>query len=311
MVNYGMICGHKNLKKIYTFDQIVLSKCDECGLIFSGVPGNTTGQKSLYDKFYRNEITGVGRFGFGIERIVRLFRFFRAFKVFTIYPGANSILDIGSGRGFTLYYLKRFYEYKRTVGTQIAKNAYEFSRDKLKLEMHDKDLLDISFGDDKFDVVSMWHVLEHVPRPEEYIEKISGILKDRGRLIIEVPNFGSWTRFITGKYWLSLDIDHHATFFTPGSLSRILKNKGFKIKMVHTFSLEYSTFTSAQSIISLLTGSDQHFFRCMQNGKIDKTAILHSLLFIMLAPSLLLINLIFFFSRKGEVLFVMAEKSVE
>jgi len=243
-----------------------------------------------------------------VEYIIMVFRFFRAFKIFTLAPRAKSILDIGSGRGFTLYYLKKYYNYRRTAGTQISKNAFEFSRDKLRLEIYDKDILELSLENPRFDIITLWHVLEHVAEPEKYIKKIYDLLNDDGRLLIEVPNFDSWTRRITKKYWLGLDLNYHMTFFNPKSLRNLLGKYGFKIKSANTFSLEYSTFTSAQSIVSLLTRSDHLFFKSTQTAAFDKRIVRHIFLLAFLAPICLLINLLLYFSKKGEILLVIAEK---
>ena len=302
-----MTCSHRGHKVICRFDTVSLYRCDTCGLIFSDRQRKPLDPKKLYEKYYyRNEI--AGRFRSGVEYVLRAFRFFRAFKIFTIYPGAESILDIGSGRGFLLYYLKKYYGYKRTAGTQISKNAVDFSRDELGLEIYDRDLLEIFSGDDSFDVITMWHVLEHVDEPEKYIAKIYSLLNAGGKLVIEVPNFSSWTRALTKAYWLGLDPDYHVTFFTPESLRALLEKYGFSIKAKHTFSLEYSTFISAQSFVSLFTGSDHIFFRYLQTTVFERRIIWHIFLFILLAPACFLVNLLLYFSKRGEVLLVVAEK---
>lgn len=304
-----IVCSHQNHKEIGRFGALPLLRCDKCELIFVDRGPDHPKLEALYKDYYNNEM--AGRFNFGIECLIRLFRFFRAFKVFTLSPHAKSILDIGSGRGFMLYYLKKYYRYARTAGTQISKNALEFSRNRLRLEIYDKDLLELSFGQEKFDMITMWHVLEHLREPEKYIEKIRALLKNNGKLVIEVPNFESWTRRLTGKYWLGFDIDYHIHFFTPGSLSGLLQKHGFKNTHIRTFSLEYSTFLSTQSLISLLTKSDHIFFKSLQNGEIGWPLAPHIFLFILLTPICLLINMLLYFSKKGEVLLVVAEKNAK
>jgi SAM-dependent methyltransferase len=301
-----MICDHRDSKEIYKFYTAYLYRCNECGIIFSSRYRGDFDSASRYEKYYRNET--AGRFGFGLEYIVRLFRFFRALKIFTVSPRTKSILDIGSGRGFTLYYLKKYYKYKKTVGTQISKNAFDFSRDKLGLQIYNKDLLELSLGNAGFDVITIWHVLEHVIKPEHYIDKIYELLDDHGKLIIEVPNFNSWTRILTGRYWLGFDLKYHLFFFTPASLSSLLIKHGFKIKVIHTFSLEYSAFTSAQSIINALTRSDSIFFRALQTGEFNYLIAVHAFLIILIMPLCFLINILLYFSKRGEVLFILAEK---
>jgi ubiquinone/menaquinone biosynthesis C-methylase UbiE len=301
-----MTCDHQNHKEICKFDTVSLYSCDKCGLVFTDKYGKDINAESLYEAYYKKEIGS--RFNFIIEYAIRLFRLFRAFKISTIYPRAKTILDIGSGRGYMLYYLKKYFKYKSAVGTQISKNAYDFSREKLGLEIFDKDLLELNLSNTYFDIISMWHVLEHVPEPEKYIERIFTLLNNRGKLVIEVPNFNSWTRPLTRKYWLGLDLDYHMIFFTPESLSTLLKKYNFKIKTVQTFSLEYSTFISVQSFISLFTRSNHLFFQYLQTSGSYKHLILHVLLFIMLTPVCFLINILLYFSRRGEVLLIIAEK---
>ncbi len=303
-----MICQHQNKKEMLRPGESILYECPECGIFFTDKDESVFDAKALYEEYYNNELPSSGRFSFGIEYVIRLFRFFRAFKVSTITPRAKRILDIGSGRGLMLYYLKKYYNYRRAAGIQISKNAVKFSREKLGLEIYDKDLLEVPLEDSSFDVITMWHVLEHMVKPERYIKKISSLLADGGSMVVEVPNFNSWTRRLTKQYWLGLDLKHHINFFTPDSLSALLKKHGFKIKKVHTFSLEYSTFISTQSIVSLITRSDNVFFEYLQTADHSRNTTFHLFLFAMLMPVCLLVNMLLFFSKRGEVLLIAAEK---
>lgn len=304
----NMNCPHLNLKLLTKFNSVSLNQCQECQLILSDrYDSKNLEIEKLYYNYYKNEV--AGKFNFGLELIIRLFRFFRAFKIFTIYPRAKTVLDIGSGRGFTLYFLKKYYKYNTAIGTQIEENALKFSRDKLGLEIYDKDLLELELPQSSFDLITVWQVLEHVTDPEGYIIKIFQLLNKGGRIIIEVPNFNSWTRKLTAKYWLGLDLKYHLTFFTHQSLSKMLTKYQFKIKLIHTFSLEYSTFISTQSIISRLTSSDQLIFNWLQgNIKFQPVLIVHIFLFAILCPICFIINLLLFFSKRGEVLLIVAEK---
>ncbi|MFC1711949.1 class I SAM-dependent methyltransferase, partial [Patescibacteria group bacterium] len=275
-------------------------------LIFLKNLSKNISAKKLYKSYYNNEI--MGRFKLGVELIVKLFRFFRAFKIFTISSNAKSILDIGSGRGFMLYFLKKYYKYQVAIGTQLNKKAINFSRSKLGLQIYNADLLKIPLQKSYFDVVTIWHVLEHIRKPELYLRKIHQLLKSGGKLIIEVPNFNSWTRSLTGKYWMGLDLKYHVNFFVADSLIKILKKNHFKINNIHTFSLEYSTFLSVQSLVSFLTKTNHLFFSWLQNKTKKTNLIFHVFLFIILAPPCFVINFMLQKSKKGEVLLIVASK---
>jgi SAM-dependent methyltransferase len=300
-----MICRHEKYEVVMRVPGVDLRRCQICGMI--GVSQEVRGVgREIYQNYYRED-TG-GRFGAGVEGVVKVFRFGRALKIFFSKPAGRSILDIGSGRGWTLYFLRKYFRYETAVGTQISLPAYRFSREKLGLEIYNQDFLEINFHR-TFDVISLWHVLEHVDRPEEYVEKISRLLFGGGRLFVEVPNFDAWSRRLARKYWLGLDLEHHLTFFTPATLSALLVKYGFKIQKIRTFSLEYSTFTSTQSLVNFISGSQDCFFRWLGGEKFGPEIYFHALLFGLLSPVCFLVNLILYFSAQGEVITIIAQKN--
>ncbi|MEK7081173.1 MAG: class I SAM-dependent methyltransferase [Patescibacteria group bacterium] len=302
-----MICQNKNSEIVLEAKGYKLCKCLSCKIIFvHRDEQKLLNSKEVYDNYYQKE--NASRFGIAIEWIVKAFRFMRACKIFILRPKAKSILDIGSGRGWMLYFMKKYFGYETTAGTQIAENAYRFSKEKLKLEIYDKDLLELSLGQ-KFDVITLWHVLEHVQNPEKYVKRIYELLNAKGLLLIEVPNFNSWTRKLTQKHWLALDLKHHLTFFTPSSLTSLLEKYNLKTKKIRTFSLEYSTFTSVQSIVNFITDSDSYFFEWLQNRNFNLKIIWHIFLFAILFLPCLLINFFLYFSKSGEVITLIAQKN--
>jgi len=301
-----MICKHKSLKKIKDFGQQKLYLCSDCDIIISKIDSPPIEASQIYKEYYEEQ--KGGRFGFGLETLIKLFRFNRARSIKKIQPSAKAILDIGCGRGFILYYLKKYFSIPTVIGTQISHPAAEFAKKKLHLDIYEKDLLAIDFNSQKFDLITMLHVLEHVPNPEKYIEKIYQLLNKGGKLLIEVPNFNAWTRKITGQYWLSLDPEYHLIFFNYQNIAQLLKKYNFKIKKINTFSFEYSVFTSTQSIVSAITRSDQIFYKFLQNKKFTTPLIIHILLFIIILPISLIINILLYPSLRGEVLRIVAKK---
>jgi 2-polyprenyl-3-methyl-5-hydroxy-6-metoxy-1,4-benzoquinol methylase len=304
-----MTCLHKQRKNILETEKFFLAECLECKLIFLEQKNDANCKTDIYENYYKAE--NGQKFGGMSERAVKFFRFLRAVKIFILNPKNKKILDIGSGRGWTLYFLKKYFRYKKTVGTQISVNAYEFSKEKLKLEIFDRDLLDLNFDNNKFDIITLWHVLEHIADPEIYIRKINDLLENRGILLIEVPNYNSWSRKIFSKHWLAMDPKHHRVFFTPDSLKTLLKKYNFRIKKTGTFSLEYSAFTSTQSLLNFITGTDNYFFKWLQRGGINCKVIFHGLLFVFLFPIGLFFNCLMYFSKSGEVINIIAKKDVK
>jgi SAM-dependent methyltransferase len=296
---------HEGRDLLADYGRARLLRCGRCGLVFSDLYQEGFEPQALYQDFYKNEIPV--RFASGLEPILKLFRLYRALKVATTAVGARTILDIGCGTGYLLYFLKKFFGYRRTAGTQLSEKACLFARNRLGLEVYFNDLLELPLEDGSFELITIFHVLEHVVNPEAYLSRSRRLLRKGGRLFIEVPNFQSWSRALSGRYWLGLDLDHHLHFFTPGTLTALLGKLGFSVRRVHTFSLEYSTFISVQSLVSLLTGTDGLIFESLQSGRFDARLIFHGLLFLLLAPFCLLVNLALYFTRRGEVLFIAAQ----
>ena len=97
----------------------------------------------------------------------------------------GSLLDVGSGTGHFLNLARESYE---VTGTEISLKAINIAEELYGIELiHDK-LADIDFGDKRFDVITIFHVLEHVPDPGALIRRCHDLLEEGGVLIIAVPN---------------------------------------------------------------------------------------------------------------------------
>jgi len=137
------------------------------------------------------------------------------------------ILDIGFGHGDFLFDMSK--EGWEVYGNEISKTGYDFAREKLGLKnIYNSDLLSLDFPENYFDVVTMWHTLEHMKKPQETLRRINRILKDDGVLIIECPDFSSLqSRFFKDK-WFGLDLPRHLYQLSPKILKKLLESAGPK-----------------------------------------------------------------------------------
>jgi SAM-dependent methyltransferase len=103
------------------------------------------------------------------------------------------------------------------------------------ITVHQGSVQNAAFPDEFFDVVTMWHVLEHVPDPRETLGELRRILKPNGLLVVEVPDSASVTFRLCGDRWLQLDIPRHLQHFTPKTLVRILEDAKFTPVYRQTF----------------------------------------------------------------------------
>ena len=84
-----------------------------------------------------------------------------------------------------------------------------------------------------FDVISMWHVLEHVPNLDNQIKELKRLLKPNGTLIIAVPNFKSFDAKHYKSNWAAYDVPRHIYHFNPETIQSIAKKHGFKLAKQH------------------------------------------------------------------------------
>lgn len=91
-----------------------------------------------------------------------------------------------------------------------------------------------------FDVISMWHVLEHVPNPEAYISDLKKLLKPEGVLIIAVPNYKSYDAKYYKEFWAAYDVPRHLWHFSQQSVGLLFSKQ--KMKVVKTLPMKFDSF---------------------------------------------------------------------
>lgn len=121
-------------------------------------------------------------------------------------------------------------------GTDVSPFAIEHIRNTYGFPAFVGFLSDIKFDREMFDVITMHHVLEHIPDPIHFLsQEIRPLLKKDGLLVVEVPNFGSFESRINGEAWEDLKPWEHLNQFTPKTLRRCLQKTGFRVEAMITY----------------------------------------------------------------------------
>ena len=158
------------------------------------------------------------------------------------------VLDIGCGRGLLL---RAFQQNGCDVtGTEFSDGACRFARDVLKLPVRVGLLDELKFPENSFDVVVMWHVLEHISDPRPMVAEVARILRPGGIFLVAVPNFGSPEARLTKSGWFHLDCPRHLSHHTRESLSLILDKAGLQPKWISALAPEYDNFSFVQSLLN-------------------------------------------------------------
>jgi 2-polyprenyl-3-methyl-5-hydroxy-6-metoxy-1,4-benzoquinol methylase len=144
----------------------------------------------------------------------------------SLQPNKGRILDIGAGTGDFLLVAKE--NGWKTVGAEPSEKAKAIAKKKgISFVEATTELVDHSF-----DVISMWHVLEHVPNLENQIAELKRLLKPNGTLIIAVPNFKSFDAKHYGKFWAAYDVPIHFWHFSKTAIKKIFEKEEMIIEKV-------------------------------------------------------------------------------
>ena len=140
------------------------------------------------------------------------------------------------------------------------------------LENHDINLLPIEelfqLEPAKYEVITLWHVLEHVHDLNAYMKTFHSLLKPNGRLIIAVPNYTSYDAGFYKNYWAAYDVPRHLYHFSPLSMHYLAKKHKMSIvqKMPMWFDSFYVSLLSEKYKESGIIGMMRAFFiGCISN----------------------------------------------
>lgn len=114
------------------------------------------------------------------------------------------------------------------------------------------DFLNAPVADHSCALVTMFHLLEHVEDPREFLFAARRILRPGGRLIVQVPNAASWQALLLGEAWNGFDVPRHLWNFRAGDLDRLIESCGFRIVRHKHFSLRDNPAGLATSLVPAL-----------------------------------------------------------
>lgn len=151
----------------------------------------------------------------------------------SLNQGSGSLLDVGAGTGD---FLKAAQIKGWTIsGVEPNEKAREIANDKNVQLIESMD--DVLNG--KFDVVTLWHVLEHLPNLESSIRKIESLVAEGGTLIIAVPNFNSRDAKHYKNFWAAYDVPRHLWHFSQSSIRSLFSSE---LKLVKTKPMIFDAF---------------------------------------------------------------------
>jgi SAM-dependent methyltransferase len=257
-------CGGEEGRRLAALDfitgdafQIVV--CAQCGR------GRTEPSPADLSPYYPTGYYGSGgiRFNPLVEAAIQVFRGARVAAVTRAHAAPGAILDVGCGRGLMLAELQR--RGWHAVGVEISGAASRHAREVLGLDVRIGELADCKLDTGSFEVVTLFHVLEHIRDPVTTLAEARRVMAPQGRLLIEVPNFGSLQERLAGGRWFHVDAPRHLYHFTRRSLLGVVERAGFEPLRVATHSFEFGYYGMLQSLLNLATRRQNALYEILKN----------------------------------------------
>ncbi len=243
------ICRKSNYTIKYDLLQvpaILIVKCDHCSCIYT-IQKNEPGIEELYT----HEVYEVVENRHSIFDKILNWEYGRVVKrIDTLKKTKGSLLDFGSGKGKFADLAKKRQWQVRCVETAEARADY--ARKIYGLEVDTRFYTGGKLFNNEFDVITLFHVLEHLPDPQNLLnELIQCNLVKGGVVVIEVPNIKSLQAYIAGRKWIHLDASRHKSHFTHSQIEQLARRAGLICRKTTFFSFHLGVLGMTDTFLKL------------------------------------------------------------
>lgn len=140
--------------------------------------------------------------------------------------GKGELLDVGSGTGAFASEMSLNGWY--VTGLEPDEGARAIAKQEHKMELKGMDQF-FQLQPGSFDAITLWHVLEHVHDLSAYVQQLKTLLREKGKLVIAVPNYTSKDAAVYKEHWAAYDVPRHLYHFSPRSMQVLMEKHGLKI----------------------------------------------------------------------------------
>jgi len=277
-----LICGSTKIEpflscKDYTVSQKIfeIKRCSECGFRFTSPRPEDKDLGGYYkaESYVSHSDTKKG-FINTLYHWVRSYTLIKKLQLVMQHTRLKQgkILDYGAGTGAFLETCKK--NKWEAFGIEPDETARKVMQEKFNISSYvslEEARADNVFSE--FDVITAWHVLEHVPDLNETIESLRTILKDKAILILALPNPNSYDAKYYKECWAAYDVPRHLWHFAPDDVTRLFSDNGFKL--IQTRPMTFDSFYVSMLSEQYKNGNSGHikaFWRgLVSNLKANKT----------------------------------------
>jgi SAM-dependent methyltransferase len=226
----------------------ILARCRACGFVtWSGTASDDLSK--LYDERYFTAVDYPDYVGNELSLRRSMKRHLDQMARYVSARGA--VLEIGCAYGFFLDEAQKRFD--RVVGIDVAQSAVAHARKHLKVNALSGAFLDARFEDGSFDVICFWDTIEHLDRPDLFLQKSRRLLQPDGRLFLTTGDISSLSARMRGSKWRQIHPPSHVHYFSRDSITRLLGRVGFRVLGIETAAY-YHTLHNILASIDLRGG---------------------------------------------------------
>ena len=211
------VCGTEREDPHFTKGSLRVVRCTRCGMIFSNPVETQFVAGAFYDRLAAPYYLSPDK----LESDFAPVRFARELRLFRWFCRGGCVLDVGCSTGAFLHQLaNRFPGDYTTLGTDVAGPALNYAESRGVTVLRTP-FLEHDFGEQRFDSVTFWAVLEHLAEPRTFLAKAATLLKPGGHCFVLVPNMRSLAVRCLGTRYRYI-MDEHLNYFTAATLRRLV-----------------------------------------------------------------------------------------
>ena len=264
---------------VYKSEKYIYGRCHECDFLILLNPPDAEDKVDYTASGYYQRTQSRGRWL--IDSVMAVFISYRIRLVKKLTRNASlkgmRLLDIGCGKGKFMVSAKR--EGAHVSGLEPTVRSFEFAKLALGDEVQNKMMSKELFSPGTFDVITMWHVFEHIPEPALMLEACAHVLRSDGMLVIAVPSYKGLIARIGGATWFNLDPPRHVIHYCASSLTRLLEKNGFNVVEISHSYPELTFFSGLQTLLNKLPITKNFLFNFLK-GNSHAMSIIHVQYFI-------------------------------
>lgn len=273
---------HLQLKDEFLSKEVFeIYECKDCGLLYTLPRPDKEHIGDYYksENYYSHQENKQG-FVPKVYEKVKAVNLKNKCKMATEGMTAGQVLDIGCGVGDFLHAMES--KGWKTTGIEPSEEAKAIAKKRTKALLYKPEEIE-KLPDAQFDLITMWHVLEHVDDLKSEISQLQRLLKKGGRLVLALPNFKSYDAQYYKEKWAAYDVPRHLNHFCKTSIANIFNNSDLTLKEIRklVWDAYYISFMSEQyrnHKMALLRGGYRGF---VSNLKARKSGEWSSLVYVL------------------------------